>query len=51
MTTKQLRTDLLDTATKIRSMQDSLKTLRARHTELKAQLTEARAEKKARGAS
>ncbi len=49
MTTKQLRSDLVKTVAKIRSTQETLKTLRAEHTSLKARLTEARAEKKARG--
>ena len=49
MTTKQLRAELDQTATKIRSTQEALKTLRRQHTGLKARLTEARAERKARG--
>ena len=46
MTTKQLRSDLVQTVQKIRSTQETLKTLRAQHTSLKAQLTEARAAQK-----
>ena len=49
MTTKQLRSDLVKTVAKIRSTQETLKSLRAEHTSLKARLTEARAAKKARG--
>lgn len=48
MTTKQLRVDLEETAEKIRSTQDALKSLRAQHTTLKARLTEARAAKVAK---
>jgi hypothetical protein len=47
MTTKQLHVELVETAVKIRSMNEVLKTLRVRHTGLKAQLTEARAAEKA----
>lgn len=51
MTKKELRTDLLETVTKIRSTQESLKALRTHHTDLKARLTLARAAKKGHGAS
>ncbi len=49
MTTKELRTELLETRTQIRAANESLKVLRVRHTELKARLTEARAAKHAKG--
>jgi len=47
MTTKQLRTELIETTERIRGMKDALKMLRVQHTGLKARLTEARAAKKA----
>jgi uncharacterized coiled-coil DUF342 family protein len=47
MTTRQLHAELVETTAKIRSMNEALKTVRARHTELKARLSDARAEKKA----
>ncbi len=45
MTTKQLRAEFIDTRDKIRAANEALKVLRARHTELKARLSEARAAK------
>jgi phage shock protein A len=47
MTTKELRTELVETRDKIRTMNEALKVLRARHTELKTRLSEARAAKNA----
>jgi hypothetical protein len=47
MSTKQMHDELVESATKIRGMQETLKTLRIQHTGLKARLTEARLAKKA----
>jgi hypothetical protein len=47
MSTKQLHVELVETATKIRSMQETLKALRIQHTAQKARLTEARLAKQA----
>jgi uncharacterized coiled-coil DUF342 family protein len=49
MTTKQLRTELVETRAKIRAANEALQALRARRTDLKARLSDARAAKKARG--
>jgi hypothetical protein len=45
MTTTQLRAELTETITKIRAMNEAMKVLRARHTDLKARLAKARAAK------
>ena len=47
MTTKELRAELMETRAKIRSANEALKALRTRHTELKTQLSAARAAKNA----
>ena len=49
MTKKQLRAELLETRAKIRAANEALKVLRTRHAELKAWLTEARADKNVNG--
>ncbi len=48
MTTKQLRAEFIETRDKIRAANEALKVLRTRHTELKAQLSEARTAKNAK---
>jgi hypothetical protein len=45
MTTTQLRAELTETITKIRALNESMKVLRVRHTDLKTRLAKARAAK------
>ena len=47
MTTKELRTEVVETRGKIRTTHEALRALRARHAELKSRLSAARATKDA----